>query len=174
MKILLCCLLLAMLLPVGQSTTDNTQPFRTIDILKRENGYGNFESVAFQSQKDLDSFLNKVALQGGWNRKGEFVNALRNANVDFSKEALVLLRHYEGSGSVNVEFKAPVLEGKKLVCEIEGIPIPEGFGGTGDVAYYCMAVVVSKTHISQVELQATRGGFKAQRLAPIVFKINEK
>ena len=161
-----------MLLPVGQSKTENTQPFRTIDILKRENGYGNFESIAFTSQKDLDSFIKKVALQPGWNHKREFIDALNNANVDFSKEALVLLRHTEGSGSVKVAFETPVLKGKNLICEIAGTPIPPGFGGTGDMAYYCMAVVVSKAQVSQVEFHATRGGFKAQRLEPVVFPIN--
>jgi hypothetical protein len=112
-----------MLLPVGQSTTESTQAFRTIEILKRENGYGNFESIAFMSGEDLESFLKKVALQPGWNHKGEFVDALISAHVDFGKEALVL------------------------------------------------AVVVSRAQVSQVEFQATRGGFKAQRLAPIIFQI---
>jgi hypothetical protein len=171
MKILLCWLLLAMLLPVGQSTTESTQAFRTIEILKRENGYGNFESIAFMSGEDLESFLKKVALQPGWNHKGEFVDALISAHVDFGKEALVLLRHTEGSGSVKVAFEAPVLKDKKLLCQIVGTPIPPGYGGTGDMAYYCMAVVVSRAQVSQVEFQATRGGFKAQRLASIIFQI---
>lgn len=172
MKTILCCLLLAMLLPAGQSTTDDTKPFRTLDIPKRENGYGNFKSIALMSGDDLESFLKKVALQPGWNHKGEFVDALISAHVDFNKEALVLFRHTEGSGSVKVAFETPVLTDKKLLCEIIGTPIPPGFGGTGDMAYYCMAVVVSKAQVSKVELQATQGGFKSRRLAPIVFQTN--
>ena len=160
-----------MLLPVSQSTDQSTQAFRTLPILKRENGYSTFESIAIQSQNELDSFLKETA-KVGWNHRGVFENTLRDANIDFSKEALVLFRHTEGSGSVQVEFKTPVLQGRKLLLEIEGIPIPPGYGGTADMAYYCMAVVVSKAHVNQVELQAIVGGFKARRLDPIVFAVN--
>lgn len=173
MKIIICCLLLAMLLPVSQSTDQSTQPFRTLPILKREHGYSTFESIAIQSQNDLESFL-KATAKVGWNHRNVFENTLREAKIDFSKEALVLLRHTEGSGSVKVDFKTPVLQGQKLLVEIEGIPIPPGYGGTGDMAYYCLAVVVAKARVNQVELQATVGGFKARRLDPIVFAINQK
>ena len=170
MKIILCCLLLALLLPVGQSTTETMQPFRIIPIPKREHGYDRFESIALLTKNNLDEFL-KESAQHAWNNRRDFNAALREANIDFSKEALVLLRHNEGSGSVKVEFKTPILEGKKLLVEIEGIPIPPGYGGTGDVASYCMAVVVSKAQVSQVEFHATKGGFKAKRLEPVVFSI---
>lgn len=126
------------------------------------------------SQKDLDSFLADPAMQGGWNNRQAFTDALMNAKVDFSKEALVLLRHTEGSGSVKVAFGMPVLKDRTLLCEIQGRPIPPGYGGTGDMAYYCFAVAVSKAHVSQVELRATQGGFKARPLAPIVLPITEK
>src|SRR5688572_20898458 len=148
MKMIFCCLLMAMLLPVGQSTTESTQPFRTVNIPAREYGYTHFESIALLSKSDLDSLLKKTSARP-WNHRREFVDGLVNANVDFSKEALVLLRHTERSGSVNVEFKTPVLQGRNLVCEIAGKPIPDGFGGTGDMAEYCFAVVVSKAHVSQ-------------------------
>ena len=46
--------------------------------------------------------------------------------------------------------------------------------GTADMAYYCFAVAVSKSAVSQVELQAIEGGFPARRLAPIVLPIIEK
>ena len=130
----------------------------------------------FISQKDLDSFLTNTAVQIGWNtrQRHEFKDALLNANLDFSKEALVLLRHTERSGSVQVTFETPVLKDRSLVCEIRGRPILPGYGGTGDVAYYCFAVAVSKAHVSQVELQAIEGGFYARRLAPIILPIIEK
>ncbi len=126
------------------------------------------------SQKDLDSFLTDKSRQMGWNQRQAFEDALRNAKLDFSKEALVLLRHTEGSGSVKVAFETPVLKGRKLLCEIKGKPIPPGYGGTADMAYYCFALAVSKAHVSEVELQATQGGFSTRRLAPIVLPITEK
>ena len=154
MKIMLCCLLLAILSSAGQLTNKSTQAFRIIPIQKRENGYSNFASIAFMTQNDLDSFLTDTSAQIGWNNRQEFENALRNAKLDFTQEALVLLRHTEGSGTVQVTFETPILLDGKLLCEIRGKSIPPGYGGTADMAYYCFAVAVSKSQVSQVELQA--------------------
>jgi hypothetical protein len=167
-------LLFAILSPAGQLTNKSTQSFRIIPIPKREHGYSNFASVAIMSQNDMNSFLRGTSKQMGWNNKQEFEDALRHAKLDFSEEALVLLRHTEGSGSVQVTFETPILQDRKLLCEIRGRPIPPGYGGTTDMAYYCFAVVVSKSEVSQVELQAVVGGFSERRLAPIVFPITEK
>lgn len=174
MKIVLCCLLLAILFHPGQLTDQSAQSFRIIPIPTREHGYRNFASIVFMSQKDLDSFLKDTSTQIGWNHRQKFEDALLNAKLDFSKEALVLLRHTEGSGSVKVVFETPILQGRNLLCEIRGRPIPPGYGGTGDMAYYCFAVAVSKAQVSQVELQAIAGGFSARRLDPIVLPIIEK
>jgi hypothetical protein len=173
MKIMLCCLLLAILSSAGQLTNKSTQAFRIIPIQKRENGYSNFASIAFMTQNDLDSFLSDTSAQIGWNNRQEFEDALRNAKLDFTQEALVLLRHSEGSGTVRVTFETPILQDGKLLCEIRGKSIPPGYGGTADMAYYCFAVAVSKSQVSQVELQAIEGGFSERRLAPIVLPINE-
>ena len=167
MKIMLCCLLLATLFHPGQLTNKSTQSFRVIQIPKR-GGYSNFESIVLMSEHDMDSFLRKTATHVGQ----EFEDALLNAKLDFSKEALVLLRHTEGSGSVQVTFETPILQGTNLLCEIRGKPLQGG--GTDDMAYYCFAVAVSKSAVSQVELQAIEGGFSARRLAPVVLPIIEK
>jgi hypothetical protein len=172
MKIVLCCLLLALWFHPDQSVDESA--FRIIPILTREHGYNNFASIVFTSKKDLDSFLKDTPTQHGWNNRQQFEDALLDAKVDFSKEALVLLRHSEGSGSVQVTFETPVLQGRNLLCVIRGRPIPPGYLGTGDMAYYCFAVAVSKAQVSQVELQAIEGGFSARRLAPIVLPISEK
>src|SRR5262249_3623820 len=168
MKSLLSSLLLAILLLTVSSTTKGSQSFRVIPIPKRETGYSNFASVAFNSKADFDSFIRSTSTQIGWNNRQEFEDALRNANVDFTEEALLLLRHTEPSGSVQVTFETPSLQDKKLVCEIRGKAIPLG---TADMAYYCFAVVVSKSGVTQVELRAVEGGFRERRLTPIVFPI---
>ncbi len=173
MKTILWCLLLATWFHPRQSTNSGAQAFRTIPIQKRETGYSNFASIAFMSKDDLDSFLKNTSTQLGWNNRQEFEDALRNAKLDFTKEALVLLRHTEGSGSVQVTFETPILQARKLLCEIRGKPIPPGYGGTADMAYYCFAVAVSKSAVSQVELQAVEGGFSERRLQPIVFPIKQ-
>ena len=173
MKVVLSCFLFAVF-SLTCPLPDSTQSFRTIPIPKRENGYSNFASVAFVSKAALDSFLADTSTQIGWNNRQEFGDALLNAKIDFSKEALVLLRHTEGSGSVQVTFETPILKDRHLLCEIRGRPIPPGYGGTTDMAYYCFAVAVSKAQVSQVELQAVEGGFSARRLAPIVLPLSEK
>jgi len=167
MKIMLCCLLLATLFYPGQVTNKSTQSFRIIPIPKR-GGYSNFESIVLMSRDDLDSFLKNPSA------RPEFEDALRNANLDFTKEALVLLRHTESSGSVQVVFETPILQDRKLLCEIRGKPLPPGYAGTDDMAYYCFAVAVSKSAVDQVELQAIEGGFSERHLAPIVLPIIEK
>ena len=174
MTIMLWCLLFLILTPAGQITSENAQSFRIIPILKREHGYGNFTSIAIRSQNELDSFLKDPSKQMGWNTRQEFEAALRNAKLDFTKEVLVLLRHDEGSSSVQVTFEPPILKDRKLLCEIRGRAIPPGYLATGDMAYYCFAVVVSKSAVSHVELQAVQGGFSERRLAPIVFPIIEE
>jgi hypothetical protein len=173
-KSLLGSLLLAMLLPAGLVTTKTSESFRVIPISKRENGYSNFASIAFTSQDELDSFIRRTSTQIGWNQRQGFEDALRKAKVDFSQEALVLLRHTEPSGSVQVTFETPTLEGRKLVCAIRGKPIAPGSAGTADMAHYCLAVVVSKSAVTQVELQAVEGGFHERPLAPIIFSIASK
>lgn len=173
MKMVVWALLLAILFHPDLMEQSH-QPFRTIPIPKRENGYSNFASIAFMSREAMDAFLADTSTKIGWNNRQEFEEALLNAKVDFSKEALVLLRHTEGSGSVQVTFEKPELQDRKLICAIRGRPIPPGYGGTADMAYYCFAVVVSKSEVSQVELQAVEGGFSARRLDPIVLPITEK
>ena len=174
MKIILSCLLFAILSSAGQLTNKSTQSFRIIPIPNREHGYDNFASIVLMTEKDLDSFLTDTSAQIGWNNRQEFEDALRNAKLDFTQEALVLLRHTEGSGTVQVTFETPILQDGKLRCEIRGKSIPPGYGGTADMAFYCFAVAVSKSQVSQVELQAIEGGFSARRLAPIVLPIIEK
>ena len=171
--IMLWCLLSLTLIPAGQSTNENAQPFRVIPILKREHGYGSFASMAIKSQNELDSFLKDTSKQS-WNNRQEFEAALRDAKLDFTKEVLVLLRHDESSGSTQVTFETPILKDRKLLCEIRGRAFHPGYGGTADMAYYCFAVVVSKSAVSHVELQAVRGGFSERRLPPIIFPIAEK
>lgn len=168
MKLLLGLLLLTMLFSTGLPTNERSESFRVISIPKRENGYSNFASITFTSKDEFDSFIRHTSRQIGWNNRQGFEDALRNANIDFTQEALVLLRHSEPSGSVPVTFETPILKDTRLVCEIRGKAI---LGGTTDEADYCFAVVVSKSTVTQVELQAVEGGFQERRLAPIVFRI---
>jgi hypothetical protein len=121
--------------------------------------------MAITSSQDLEAFLAEIPQQIGWNNRQGFIDALRNAKIDFNQEALMLLRHDEPSGSVSVSFKTPVLKDKTLVCEIRGEPL-RGLG-TADMAYHCFALAVSKLLVNQVQLNA-KGGFFEQRPRPTI------
>jgi hypothetical protein len=129
-----------------------TASSRIIPIPKREHGYSNFESTVITSQDDLDSFLPKKSKgkDMGWNSRKDFEKAIAEANLDFEREALVLLRHTEGSGSVQITFRESRLIKDKLVCQIDR---KEPGMGTADMAYYCFALAVVKTDVTQVELK---------------------
>lgn len=165
----LCCVLLAMLLPPSVFRSESEPAFRTINIYQRDNGYSYFDSMVITSRQDFNAFLGEVAQQGYWSYKQAFVDALLNAKIDFNQEALVLLRHTEGSASARVSFETPVLKEKTLVCEIRGEL--QGLG-VGVVAFYGFALVVSKSRVDKVQLNATSGS-NNQALPTIVFSTVE-
>ena len=167
MKVVLsiCCVMLAMLLHPNISNNQSGAAFRTINIYQREHGYSNFESMAITTSEDLNAFIEEIPQQIGWNTRQDFIDALVNAKIDFNREALVLLRHDEGSGSVRVSFATPILQEKTLLCEIRGEVIT---AGTADMAYHCLALVVSKSLVNQVQLNAVRGGIVGERPQPTI------
>lgn len=126
-----------------------SESFRRIPIPKREHGYGSSKSMVIHTQAELDAYLKTIQAQNAWNNRKGFVDAITNAKVDFAKEALVLLFHTEGSGSVQITFKKPVIKSKSLMCTVTR-KAPET--GTADMAYYCFALAVSKTDVSTVTL----------------------
>lgn len=145
--------------------------FRTINIYEREYGYSHFESMAITTSEDFDAFLKETS-DLAWNNRQEFVDALRNAKIDFNQEALVLLRHTEGSGSVQVSFETPVLKDKTLLCEIRGEPLRGA--GTADMAYHCFALAVSKSLVDKVQLNAVSGTMAVHPLPTVLLSTTER
>jgi len=167
--LLLCCVMLAMLLPSSVLKNVSEPAFRTINIPRGDNGYEYFDSMVITSSQDFKAFLDEVSQQQRWSNKQVFVDALLNAKIDFNHEALVLLRHTEGSISAGVSFETPVLKEKTLVCDIRG----ELKGaGLGVVAFYGWALVVSKSLVDKVQLNETSGS-NNQTLPTIVFSTTE-
>jgi hypothetical protein len=180
MKILFsfCCVCFAMLLHPFVFPKESAQPgsgsdraFRVIEIQKRENGYSNFETMAITSKDDFETLLREMTPQG-WNSRQAFQDTLINANVDFNHEALILLRHDESSGSVQVTFEPPVVQGTTLLTEIRGQRL-RGMG-TADMAYYCFALAVSKSLVNEVKLKAGSGFPEVRQLPPIVLSVTER
>ncbi len=173
MKIVLslCCVTLAMVFHPVAPKKETASSFRTINIPQREFGYSHFDSMAITTSEDFDAFLEETS-QLGWNNRQEFVDALRNARIDFNQEALVLLRHTEGSGSVQVSFETPVLKDKTLLCEIRGEPLRGA--GTADMAYYCFALAVSKSLVNQVQLNEVSGTMAVRPLPTVLLSTTER
>ena len=156
---------------IGQSKTESERAFRVIEIPKRELGYSNFETMAITSKEDFDTLFREMT-QLGWNNRQGFQDALIAAELDFNQETLILLRHSEGSGLVQVSFEPPVLRDKTLLTEIRGAPL-RGLG-TGDMAYYCFALAVSKSLVNQVRLSAMSGFPELRHRPTIVLSTNER
>jgi len=155
----------------AQSKSQNGPAFRVIEIQRGELGYSNFETMAITSKEDFDTFLREIT-QLGWSNRQAFQDALTDARIDFNQETLILLRHSEGSSGVQVSFEPPVLRDKTLLTEIRGA-LMQGMA-TGDMAYYCFALAVSKSLVNKVELNAVSGLFELRHLPTIVLSTTEK
>ncbi len=148
--VLMCTVLLGVNMTLSMADdASEEKPFRRIPIPEREHGYSGFESVMIRSQAELDRFLRKIRGQDGWNNRTGFEEAIEKAELDFTKEVLVLLRHTESSGSVQVTFEEPKLRDGTLSWNIAR-EVP--FMGTHDMAYYGFALAVSKANVEKVEL----------------------
>jgi hypothetical protein len=152
MKRTLQLLTLAFTFILGANAEEKkAESFKQIPIPKREHGYSNFKSVVISTKAELKAFLKTKAKAEamGWNAEKKFIEALDAAKIDFSKQALVLLRHTEGSGSVQVTpGKATLAHGKLTLPVARKAPDM----GTADMAYYCFALAVNKATVKQVEL----------------------
>lgn len=125
---------------------------RTLPIPKEEHGYRNFSSTVISSPDELKAFLKtSLGTQGmEWSNRKDFEEGIIQAQLNFDKEALVVVRHTEGSSSTGINFRCPLVKGKRLLCQIER---NEPEIGTPSMAYYCFALAVSKRRIAEIELK---------------------
>lgn len=128
-------------------------PYRFADIPMREHGYNQVKAMALTSADDLKAFLATAKNQSGWNRFEEFSKGLIAAKVDWENESLVLLPHWEGSGSIQVKIGTPSMKDDSLT-----IPLSRSQPGMGtaDMAYYLVAVVVERETFNEVILAPAR------------------
>ena len=150
----LCCVTLATLFHPAVFKNQSRSPFRVINIPRGDSGYTYFDSLAITTSQDFKTFLEEISQQQHWYDRQAFVDALLNAKIDFNQEALVLLRHDEGSISARVTFETPVVQDKTLLCEIRG---DQQGAGLMVVAIYGFAFAVSKSLVDKVQLKAWSG-----------------
>lgn len=147
MKFWLCSLLAA---TIWQGR-EEPKKFRVIDIPMCAHPYSRFPSTVVRTKVQYETFLKELKDGDPLNLGKKFTEALKKSDVDFEKETLVLLRHDEPSTSTKVRFETPALKERVLTCIIK-IEQPK-YGHTDCLAFWCLAVIVDKTHVKWVELQ---------------------
>lgn len=136
------------------------EAFRRIAIAQRVHVYSFLETAAIGSLVDLRAYIAQRAESVDPSHYFDYLReAVRlfgdslEATVDFSDEALVLLPHTEGSGSIGVVLGSPVLDAGTMKLALQRT-VPQVL--TADMAYHCFAFAVKKAEVQRVELD--RGG----------------
>ncbi len=134
-------------------------PYRTVSIPRRENIYSAFDTTVLQTEKEWNTFVKKRT--GDESKKNtspepdprlaRFINALKQAEVDFEQEALILLRHTESRGNVKVQFTPRVKGDGQLTIRVEREV--QGEFGTEVMQYFCYAIAVNTERISTVRVE---------------------
>ena len=126
--------------------------FRVIDMPTKDNGYFQMrQSQVIETEQEFEAFVQHVEILKGWANQPGFLKALRDANLDFTRESLVLILLDEPNGSNIVKLATPQRYGDKLVCVVQR-RLPLSIHNDG--ASHCFGVAVEKGKIKQVEVWA--------------------
>ncbi len=127
-------------------------------------GYGNysFSSGAIRTQAEFDDFLGRLESGKDTYSSPKLHAALKDLVLDFDRKALLLLRHWVGSGSTIVRFGTPSLSlsttpemgwSRKVLTLRIDLPESRELMGTADEAQYCFPVVVDTSQVDMVVLE---------------------
>jgi hypothetical protein len=144
--------LVVLLVASNQSRGEAGKPvkLKRIPLPEKEAGYRQFESTVLASEEEFKAFFDKAAKQKNWSHVGDFIAPLKNGNIDFQSDCLLLVRSTVGSGSIKVSLVEPRIVDDELVCQIEW-KRPRG-GLTQDVIFRCYALIVPKGIAKQVRI----------------------
>lgn len=110
---------------------------RLTDVDPKVNGYANLTTLVITTETEQETVLTSVSAQSGWDDAAGFIQTIRAARVEYDNDQILLLyRHTESSGSVQVTVGAPALQDGDVVVPITR-EVPEK--GTTDMAYYLFA-----------------------------------
>jgi hypothetical protein len=139
--------------------------FRSIAIPDGDISYRTFNPQVIESQAEMDRFLERPigVFQPGpdgefyplsWRENPAFMQAIQEANIDFDREALVLLQHTVSSGGIDVTLDTPQLQGEALISTIR---VSRFTGGTAAFETYGFALAVSKAAVKEVRVAVVDG-----------------
>jgi len=154
------------------------QPFRVIPV-PRESTISDMSeplvSIILRTKAELNSFIAGLLEEQNGIPPDEryffFVNELKKAKLDFRREALVLLQHTEQSGTPQVVFHPPELNGQRLICTIEGEALDPNMCLNMIMASYCEAIAVLKEQIKEVEVRDIGAGVEPRKAKTTVLRI---
>ncbi|MBC8278781.1 MAG: hypothetical protein H8E46_11160 [FCB group bacterium] len=108
------------------------------------------ENKMIYSHAQLENYLIELRQSRYYIGYEHFEDSLNKVNLNFDKEALVIIKHRESSESTKVEFIEPVAHEDRLICIINRI-VPQIMNLME--AHYCYALVVDKTIIREIEVK---------------------
>jgi hypothetical protein len=121
----------------------------TIDLPARDTGYHSFNTQIIRSPHELDAFLKKVAAGKNWKDWSAFEKAIGDADVDFTCQSLLLIRHTECAKAIVVRLGASSLWSQRLTCRIQTL-VPKRCDC--DETHYCFGLIVENEHVDEVEI----------------------
>ncbi len=126
-----------------------TAAFRLVFVPEYRDIYGPIDSRVIESRAQLDQFLDRAAALSSGYDEAPFLTALKGADIDFEREALVLFSYVVGSSGIRVTLDPPELQGETLVSTIRTSKFG---GGTADQAPYTYALAVSRAAVKEVRV----------------------
>jgi len=115
-----------------------------IPILLKDREYKNIETTLIKSRDDFDKFISKIEKKKGWKNRENFLNVLKEANINFREENFLFYSFREDRGYVISAVNPPIDSGEgNVTIKIDKELIDSHL--TGKFDYYGLAYKVKKS-----------------------------
>jgi len=113
-----------------------------IPIALKDKGYKHLTTQVIKTKEDYNKFLNKIEKEKGWEKKKNFLEVLKEADINFQDENLVLFAFEEDKSVVVVVVDAPISKGDDIIVKIgkDKVGKPSNI-----IEYYALAYKVKKS-----------------------------
>ena len=139
----------------GPQITLPGEAFRSVaEVSSADSRYDRIESQVLNSPSDVERLIAATDQNGPGltplSESSRLFTALRAPGVDFSQEALVLLKGTSGGGGSRLVLNPPQLQGKTFVSTLR--TISTGQGGAAVVSYNFYVYAVSRARVDDVQV----------------------